>query len=292
MNLDFYQPKLSTDGTPYFTPEIHKTKSGVTYLREPGVAVIGRTTGRLSSVRGFLEGYDAADYLNDPAGPLVSSEVMMKFAGQLCYLAFDERRTKNAEGQSYFDKILQSKHGSVIEHASVVVLLWGISRALTHELVRHRAGVGFSQVSQRYVDPSRVRFVEGVETQNDPAGHTLFEQHVNATSAMYAERVAYFHSKMERGDLSGTEFRKKLNQAARRVLPNETEAPIVVSANMRAWRHMLEMRGSQHSDEEIRRCMIRVFACLKVLSPAVFHDFKFMESASVGTFIEPQYSKV
>ena len=77
-------------------------------------------------------------------------------AGRTCYMSFGKGRKSNEE---YLENILSSKHGSVLEHAVWNLLITGVSRALTHELVRHRAGFGYSQLSQRYVDESEARYV-------------------------------------------------------------------------------------------------------------------------------------
>ena len=106
----------------------------------------------------------------------VPGEVVAEFAGRLCYLSFGEDaglegghrtirgRTTN---ESYLANILQVKHGSVLEHAVFTLLVEGVSRSLTHELVRHRAGFAYSQLSQRYVDESDIAFVLPPEIDED-----------------------------------------------------------------------------------------------------------------------------
>jgi len=71
-----------------------------------------------------------------------------------------------------------------------------------------------------------------------------------------------------------TDLRKKVRQAARSLLPNETEAPVVVTANVRAWRHFLNMRGSEHAETEIRRAAFESYRCLSRIAPLLFGDFK------------------
>src|SRR5512136_153934 len=86
----------------------------------------------------------------------VPAEVLAEAAGRTCYLSFGKGRKTNAE---YLEHIVASHHGSVLEHAVWNFLVTGISRSLTHELIRHRAGWAYSQLSQRYVDESEARFV-------------------------------------------------------------------------------------------------------------------------------------
>lgn len=78
-------------------------------------------------------------------------DMLPEIAGRLCYMSFGEKAGR--KGPDYLQHILSVGHGSVLEHANYGVILEGISRSLSHELVRHRAGCAYSQLSQRYVDP-------------------------------------------------------------------------------------------------------------------------------------------
>src|SRR5690606_3788359 len=121
-------------------------------FREPRVTVLARQE--------FL-GAPHIHRSSDTDGP---AQAVTEFAGRICYLSFGpdagiegghrliKGRTTNRE---YLANILNVRHGSVIEHAVWTVLIEGVSRALTHELVRHRH-LSFSQLSQRYVDESEV----------------------------------------------------------------------------------------------------------------------------------------
>ena len=85
----------------------------------------------------------------------VDAAVLAEAAGRVCYMSYEKGREHNA----YLQNILESGHGSTLEHSSFSFLLEGISRSLTHELVRHRQGCSYSQLSQRYVDGSHIEFV-------------------------------------------------------------------------------------------------------------------------------------
>src|SRR5262249_34708354 len=157
----------------------------------------------------------------------------------------------------YFENIKSSGHGSVLEHPCYSFLLYGISRSLTHELVRHRAGTAFSQTSQRFIDGKVLRFVERPEYRNHAMLHADFEASIDRAAEEYARRTGILLAEQKSGErlLSAedkTDLRKKVQQAARSCLPNETEAPIVFSANLRALRHTIEMRASEHAETEIR----------------------------------------
>src|SRR5437588_1859473 len=128
---------------------------------------------------GFLEGFDPSlhftEYLDDPTR-LPDGAQLCKVAGQTCYMSFGRGRTFNVNAERYFNNLKSSGHGSVFEHANFSLLLYGISRSVTHELVRHRAGFGFSQLSQRYVSGRMLRFVERPEYSQDEQFHDQCSQ--------------------------------------------------------------------------------------------------------------------
>jgi len=171
---------------------------------------------------------------------------------------------------------------SVLEHASFNFLLYGISRSVTHELVRHRAGAAFSQISQRYVSGSVLRFVERPEYQEDPDLHRLFEERADRAAAEYEAMAELLLERQEGGAsmLSAdyrTDARKKVQQTARSLLPNETEAPMVFTGNVRALRHIIEMRADAHAESEIRNLALRLFLCLRTVDPILFGDYELGE---------------
>jgi thymidylate synthase (FAD) len=70
-----------------------------------------------------------------------------------------------------------------------------------------------------------------------------------------------------------TDARKKVQQTARSLLPNETEAPMVFTGNVRALRHIIEMRADAHAESEIRNLALRLFLCLRTVDPILFGDY-------------------
>ncbi len=143
----------------------------------------------------------------------------------------------------------------------------------THELVRHRAGMAYSQVSQRYVDGSKLRFVERPEFQESTLLHNEFEVRVDDCAEEYKKIAWTLNGHNTKKPLT-TDEKKKVNQVARAVLPNETEAPIIVTGNIRAWRHILEMRGSPHAEKEVRNLSLKLYDCLVDQEPILFMDFQ------------------
>ena len=261
--------------------------------------MLARPQTNVAGLAGFLEGFDPElrfpEYLEDPT-PLPDSTQLCKTAGQVCYASFGPRRTKNENAAAYIERLTSAGHGSVLEHASFSFLLYGVSRSVTHELVRHRAGAGFSQISQRYVSGAVLRFVERPEYQEDEELHRLFEERADRAATEYGEMADRLLEQQEGGNsmLSAdykTDARKKVQQTARSLLPNETEAPMVFTANVRALRHIIEMRADAHAESEIRNLALRLFLCAATTDPILFGDYE-IDGLPDGTFtVSTQHRK-
>lgn len=228
------------------------------------------------------------------------AQQIAEFAGRLCYLSFGKDievigghttiagRTTNKE---YIRNLLEVKHGSVLEHIVFTFLFEGISRSLTHELVRHRAGFGFSQLSQRFVDESNVGFVVPTEIQEGTPAFETWQEACQQALAFYRKLLAQVTEQVA-GEPKATLRRKRARQAARSILPNSTETKIVVTANARAWRHFIELRGAPAADAEIRTLAIAVLRTLNEQAPEIFGDFR-IEPLDDGTeTVFTPYSKV
>jgi thymidylate synthase (FAD) len=204
-------------------------------------------------------------------GEASGGERLAEFAGRICYMS--QHNPAQRPTTEYLDNIKKQGHGSVLEHAVYVLLVEGISRSCSHELVRHRAGFGYSQLSQRYVDESHAAFVVPPAVLGDATLEAEWEQQVTAAQAAYVRSV---ESLMKRYDwVSDKVHRRKMaREAARSVLPNATETKIVVSGNVRAWRTMLELRCGEGAELEIRRMAVAVLRVLQQEAPAFFSDFE------------------
>src|SRR5213076_2488354 len=147
-------------------------------------------------------------------------------------------------------------------HANYSILFEGISRSLTHELVRHRAGFAYSQLSQRYVDESEANFVVPPAIVGEESLEMEWRGQIEEAQKSYVRLVEHL---MERYGWVGDKVhrRKMAREAARGVLPNSTETKIVVTANARAWRTMLELRSSEGAELEIRRMSVAALRLLQ-----------------------------
>lgn len=253
---------------------------------EPNVYLISAQIIDDEQVFEFLSNNDAPFWRTDTGVP---AEELVEIAGRLCYMSFKNPSPKT--NAAYIKHLLEVGHGSVLEHAVFTLLIEGVSRSLTHELVRHRAGFAYSQLSQRYVDESDVAFVVppaliGEAEQDVAAGHMWLcamedeqNRYRNIAEHLF-EQYAHIEDKTAR--------RKAAREAARSVLPNATETKIVVTANARAWRHLIEMRGNKAADAEIQRMAGKVLEVLAAVSPNIFGDYAVSEDEGITT----QYRKV
>jgi len=198
-------------------------------------------------------------------------EALAEFAGRACYQSWSKPNPATATNATYLHHILEVGHLSVLEHGTVTVYLSGVSRSLTHELVRHRH-FSYSQLSQRYVPEGDAVMIEPDVITGDPVLHAKFVAATQASQQAYRELLEGLEERFA-GTPEATLRRKQARQAARSVLPNATETRIVVTGNYRAWRHFVAMRASEHADVEIRALAVACLRELQRIAPNVFADF-------------------
>jgi thymidylate synthase (FAD) len=235
-------------------------------IREPRIYVVGRQNVDREELDRFLDEYGMTWETDTEIG----GEQLVEAGGRLCYVSYGKGRKTNAE---YIDNILESKHGSVLEHAVWNFIIAGVSRSFTHELIRHRAGWGYSQLSQRYVDESEANYVEPELIANDPELHALWQQTIESSHEAYVRLTEALTDKLKDQGVAGTTRRKMARESARSVLPNATETMIFVTANARALRHFIELRGSEHAEAEIRRVAIEFLRIMQREAPNLFSDY-------------------
>ncbi len=236
-------------------------------LREPTVYLVGRQTVNDADLDGFLADHGVS-WQTDTE---VAAEHLAEVAGRVCYMSF--ARPRPGGNRTYLGHILEVGHGSVLEHGVWNFVFTGVSRSLTHELIRHRAGWGYSQLSQRYVDESVAEYVEPDVIADDPELHRLWLDAVAQSHRAYMKLVEGLQERFK--DEPDKTLRRKLaRQAARSVLPNATETKIFVTANARALRHFIELRGSRHAETEIRKLAVAVLKIMQTEAPNLFGDYR------------------
>jgi thymidylate synthase (FAD) len=245
-------------------------------VREPTVYLVGRQTVSSEEMDRFLADHGVS-WQTDTE---VAGEYLTEVAGRVCYLSFAKPRPGG--NKTYLGHIKEVGHGSVLEHAAWNFIFTGCSRSLTHELVRHRAGWAYSQLSQRYVDESVAEYVEPDCIAEDPALHALWMEAIGHAHQAYVKLVEGLAEKYK--DEPDRTLRRKLaRQAARSVLPNATETKIFVTANARALRHFIEMRASRHAETEIRKLAVLVLRIMQKEAPNLFSDYELVPLPD-GTF--------
>lgn len=217
---------------------------------------------------------------------VADGEALVEFAGRSCYESWDKPNPLTATNAGYIAHILEVGHLSVLEHSSITFYVTGISRSLTHEQVRHRH-FGYSQLSQRYVDPGD----EGSDTgpvmpplyDGDEVAQDIILKSWEAARQSYESLIA--HAQKKNPGLARKEYR----QAARAVLPNLTETRIVMTANYRALRHFFHMRCALAADVEIRTMALDMLSQCKHLAPSVFADFVLKTDDNGNEYAESEY---
>ena len=245
-------------------------------IREPSVYLVGLQTIDDDVLGKFLADHGVSWHTDTE----VAGEFLSEVAGRLCYMSF--ARPRPGGNKVYLDHIREVGHGSVLEHAVWNFIITGVSRSLTHELIRHWAGFGYSQLSQRYVDESVAEYVEPDAIAANPELHQIWLDAVASSHQAYMKLVEKLHETFK--DEPDRTLRRKLaRQAARSVLPNATETKIFVTANARALRHFIELRASRHAEVEIRKLAVGMLRILQAEAPNVFGDYQLVPLPD-GTF--------
>lgn len=206
------------------------------------------------------------------------AEELTEVAGKLCYMSFDTSLNQNLSvtgSRKNFDYIQQglisTKHGSVLEHATVSFIFADVSRVFTHELVRHRAGAAYSQTSGRFVRGAVLKFFMPSILRVDPSLEVAFRQAISDQEAWQEELVAISGI----NDMQGREsfsLKKKLTSAFRRILGGGQATNILATYNHRTLRHLIEQRTSRDAEEEIRMVFEIVYSMVKDMFPAIYAD--------------------
>ena len=255
-------------------------------VRNPAVYLVGRQCVNHDEVARFLQAHDVSHWSTDT---LLASEFLPEIAGRLCYMSFAKPRPGG--NRAYLDHIKEVGHGSVLEHSVWNFIITGVSRSFTHELVRHRAGWGYSQLSQRYVDESVAEFVEPECIADNPELHEVWRDAVSNAQAAYIKLVEGLQARF--ADVEDRTLRRKMaRQAARSVLPNATETKIFVTANARALRHFIELRCNEHAETEIRAVAAMILGILQKEAPNLFGDYELFALPDGTRAARTKYIKV
>lgn len=198
-------------------------------------------------------------------------QALAEFAGRACYQSWDRPNPSTATNRGYLDHILQVGHLSVLEHSTATFYLTGLSRAVTHEIIRHRH-FSYSELSSRYVAQDDA-VVEPAAVAADPVLHQKFTAATTAAVDAHADLLAALESAAEHAP-DGTLARKQARALASGLLPAAARTALVISGSYRAWRHFIGMRATEAADLEIRTIAVDILRRLQDLAPHVFADFR------------------
>lgn len=179
------------------------------------------------------------------------AERVIEQAARTCYQSQD--RQCDTSAPTLIAKLMAMGHETPLEHAYATFRISGCSRAMTHQLVRHRL-MAVSQKSQRYVTEQTFEYV--IPPAIAAADRKEFEEDMARIGQMYTKWKA----------------RGIRNEDARFVLPNACATELVLSANFREFRHIFATRCSRHAQWEIRDACTRMLRILHAEAPSVFAD--------------------
>ncbi|MGO4880965.1 MAG: FAD-dependent thymidylate synthase [Bryobacteraceae bacterium] len=249
--------------------------ANITVIREPRIYMLGRTSFDPAAIESFLS--DEHTHWTRTARASEPEEVV-EIAGRVCYMSFGAMQSPR-QNEEYISNLIRNEHDSVLEHATWTFLLSGVSRAFTHQLVRHRVGFSFSQMSQQYHDESDAAFVLPAELLHDSDAEQAWLGALQAALDTYRTIGQALGKYRALSNGSRKEAVRAIRSAARTVLPNATETKIVVTANARALRHFLRVRGAIVGDIEMRRVAFLIYAAVSKEAPSLFQDFHVEELA-------------
>lgn len=259
----------------------------------PKTYLVGMTQPIAAGVKQYLQDTKQTEFLDSIAAALREdiphAAIMCSMFAKMCYKSLVVGQNANVSKvrdiQSNLENVIETGHGSVLEHVTFNFITTNCSRVFTHELVRHRAGTAFSQTSGRYVAldkidlvlppelvqcPQCVGGISGVgENKPCKACNGTGERHINfkydngevikqsVTMLLYSEiqsieNLATQLREQIIGDSKDFNFKKRITSAIRRIAPNGQTNEIAWLANWRALRHIIEMRTNRAAEWEIR----------------------------------------
>lgn len=257
---------------------------------EPAVYLIAQPAVDHGAMRRYLRAIGGEAWSERTSGLLSDSEVLVEFAGRLCYRSWEPGLNPNVtkvreDSGEYLANIINSAHGSVMEHAQFTFILHNVSRVFTHELVRHRVGVGISQESMRYVRLDDIPFWWPEWAKDDPEVMERTKGLVEHAESLQGWLADHFGL-----DDSGVPFAEKKAKTSfmRRFAPDGLATGMVWSANIRTLRWVVEARTASGAEEEIRLVFSKIGEIMKIEVPNLFGDFVVNEEGEW----KPQVRKV
>lgn len=229
---------------------------------DPRVTLLAHTV--LTDAGENVEGLERDYFAEKGHGYVSPADHLAEIAGRQCYESWSRPNPKTAANRDYLANVIRQNHTSVLAHASFTFRLRGVSRSLTHELIRHRF-LAVSEVSQRYVDMSQSYTVAPPALRESGTAilSGVVENHRDAVK---------LYDLIVRDLVESGLTRKQARESARCVLPGGTETKMIVSGNVRAWRDFIQQRNAPGADAEIREIAGAILAVLNEYAPSSVAD--------------------
>ena len=241
-------------------------------LVKPKVFLVGETRIVEQGLQDYLAHVGVTKWQTDAPS---DSEKLAEVMGRLCYRSFEPGLNPNVtrvrEGNAtYLSNIINVGHGSVVEHPVMNFIFADVSRVVTHELVRHRAGTAMSQESLRFVRLDKLSAYMPMCIEENDEGMQIFVKTLEQLEELQTTLAKVY----EIEDEKKFAVKKKLTSAFRRVAPIGLATTIGWSCNFRTLRHVLEMRTDPHAEEEIRYLFAEVYNIVKDRYPNLLGDYE------------------
>jgi len=269
---DFTRAARTTDALTSKPTPLPVGKPASMKFVKPKVFLIGETRVVESGLRAYLEHVGVPEWTTDAPS---DAERICEVYGRLCYRSFEPGLNPNVtrvrEGSAkYLGHVLDVGHGSVIEHPVMNFIFADVSRVVTHELVRHRAGTAISQESLRFVRLDKLSAYVPTHIEESEEGMAVFVKTMEQLEEIQATLAKAFQI----DDEKVFDRKKKLTSAFRRVAPIGVATTIGWSCNPRTLRHVIEMRTDPGAEEEIRLLFSLVYDIVKERYPNLFGDYE------------------
>jgi thymidylate synthase (FAD) len=263
---------------------------------------IARTEVDREEVRRWLDHVGANGYEIPDEATASSPALLIALAAKRCYMSFEPGLNPNVtkvrrDMVAYFDNILLSRHGSVLEHAVYSFAIEGISRVFTAEMNRHRAGWAISEGSLRYI-----RFDKDIpwwlptslqpNEKDDPDLALRKARSVEIFRRAFGHQEECYAELLQVWDMDASHhnfhYKKVVTSCLRRIVGLGVATGGVWTGNMRALRHVIAMRATEAAEEEIFYVFDQIARMMVAKEPLIFNDFKTDENG----FWTPEHWKV
>lgn len=285
---------------------------------EPKVYLIARSLPEGRQIQDWLKDHGCQSQTVDRilgrgenAEDKTEGDVIVECAGRRCYMSFEPKLNPNVtkireDIGEYIDNILKVGHGSVTEHVTYSFAIENVSRVFTGEMNRHRAGMAISEGSMRFIRFDDIPFWVPTSIASTPedldaacGDESLrpLEEKKAASREIFDEVFTYIQGKYgklceiwkeELADDSKFKNKKNVTSMMRRIIPMGIATGGIWTGNLRAWRHIITMRGDEQAEEEIYLVACMIFEELVKAEPHFFKDFVRDESG----FLRPKHRKV